>query len=92
MSDEAILTKGEQVLTKVNDNVLLGNKPIALNDPVIQKQLEQIMQQNIIQNVYKPPKTDFIIKNPIVSRILGSGNNLNPYLLFMVTDLYGHST
>lgn len=22
------------------------------------------MQQNIIQNVYKPPKTDFIIKNP----------------------------
>lgn len=52
------------ILTKVNDNILLGNKVIALNDPVIQKQLGQMMQQNIIQNVYKPPKTDFIIKNP----------------------------
>lgn len=52
------------ILTKVNDNILLGNKAIALNDPVIQKQLGQMMQQNIIQNVYKPPKTDFIIKNP----------------------------
>ena len=52
------------ILTKVNDNILLGNKAIALNDPVVQNQLEQIMQQNIIQNVYKPPKTDFIIKNP----------------------------
>ena len=52
------------ILTKVNDNILLGNKAIALNDPVVQKQLGQMMQQNIIQNVYKPPKTDFIIKNP----------------------------
>ncbi|KSV59988.1 hypothetical protein [Acetivibrio ethanolgignens] len=52
------------ILTKVNDNILLGNKAIALNDPVVQKQLEQMMQQNIIQNVYKPQKTDFIIKNP----------------------------
>ena len=52
------------ILTKANDNILLGNKAIALNDPVVQKQLGQMMQQNIIQNVYKPPKTDFIIKNP----------------------------
>lgn len=52
------------ILTKVNDSILLGNKAIALNDPVIQKQLGQMMQQNIIQNVYKPQKTDFIIKNP----------------------------
>ena len=52
------------ILTKANDNILLGNKAIALNDPVVQKQLGQMMQQNIIQNVYKPQKTDFIIKNP----------------------------
>lgn len=50
------------ILTKVNDNVFLGNKSIALNDPVVQRQFGQMMQQNIIQNVYKPQKTDFIIK------------------------------
>ena len=27
------------ILTKVNDNILLGNKAVALNDPVVQKQL-----------------------------------------------------
>lgn len=51
-------------LVKLSDNILLGNKPIALNETVVQKQLEQIKQQSIFQTVYKPPKMDYIIKNP----------------------------
>nr|DAF74332.1 MAG TPA: hypothetical protein [Bacteriophage sp.]DAJ07015.1 MAG TPA: hypothetical protein [Caudoviricetes sp.]DAQ90509.1 MAG TPA: hypothetical protein [Caudoviricetes sp.] len=27
----------------------------------------------------------------LLAALLGSGNNLIPYLLFMTTDLYGHS-
>lgn len=51
-------------LIKVSDNILLGNKSINLSNPVVQKQLEQMTQQNFVHNVYTPPRTDYVIKNP----------------------------
>ena len=49
-------------LIKVSDNILLGNKSINLSNPVVQKQLEQMTQQNFVHNVYTPPRTDYVYK------------------------------
>ena len=52
------------VLQKVNDELILTKKPDILTNPDTQKYMANMMQQQIIQNVVKPSKTDFIIRNP----------------------------
>ena len=52
------------VLQKVNDKLILTKKPDILTNPDTQKYMANMMQQQIIQNVVKPSKTDFIIRNP----------------------------
>ena len=44
--------------------VLVTKKPDILTNPDTQKYMANMMQQQIIQNVVKPSKTDFIIRNP----------------------------
>ena len=50
------------VLQKVNDELILTKKPDILTNPDTQKYMANMMQQQIIQNVVKPSKTDFIIR------------------------------
>lgn len=52
------------VLKRVNDDLILTKKPAILTDPATQNYMANMMQQQIIQNVVKPPRTDFEIRNP----------------------------
>lgn len=52
------------VLKRVNDDLTLTKKPTILTDPATQNYMANMMQQQIIQNVVKPPRTDFEIRNP----------------------------
>lgn len=52
------------VLKRVNDDIILTKKPAMFTDPDTQNYIANMMQQQIIQNVVKPPRTDFEIRNP----------------------------
>lgn len=64
------------VLQRVNDELILTKKPAILTDPDTQNYMANMMQQQIIQNVVKPPKTDFEIRNPNekTERLLSESN------------------